>query len=88
MFTLNFLFKVFLNFKVFVPNILINGFEDVDMSLHLSKIGKPIQYVDFYIDEVGGGTLGKWGSCRYFRDFVNHIYFTLKYLDSEGMNYD
>jgi GT2 family glycosyltransferase len=77
----------YLRLNVF-DETFINGLEDVDMSLHLSKIGKPIQYVDFYIDEVGGGTLGKWGSCRYFRDFVNHIYFTLKYLDSEGMNYD
>lgn len=55
----------------------INGFEDIDLSIKLTRERADYDFVDYEIGDVGGQTLGQ-GALRSLRDIVNVTYFNHK----------
>ncbi|MHB1830561.1 MAG: hypothetical protein ACYCO0_04165, partial [Candidatus Micrarchaeaceae archaeon] len=65
------------NYGKIFDETFISGFEDFDLSLKLSLDKINYSILNFRIDSLGAGTLGK-GKQRYCRDIANHIYFSYK----------
>ncbi|MGC9123949.1 MAG: hypothetical protein ACP5IB_07800, partial [Thermoplasmata archaeon] len=72
------------NSKIFEKNYFfdetyINGFEDADLSLRIKLDNLRIDVLNYKIGGKVGTSLGKHGSLRSLRNFLNYIYFNYKY---------
>ena len=67
---------------IFFDETFINGAEDIDIALLLKQKGTKIEYVDYKIGDIIGGTVGPWDIVRRTRDLVNTCYLNTKILNS------
>lgn len=58
----------------------INGAEDIDLALLLKQNGTKIEYVDYKIGDIIGGTIGPYNIIRRLRDLINICYLNTKIL--------
>jgi len=65
---------------IFFDETFINGAEDIDIALLLRQKGTKIEYVDYKIGDIIGGTIGPYDIVRRTRDLVNACYLNTKIM--------
>jgi len=65
---------------IFFDETFINGAEDIDIALLLKQKGTKIEYVDYKIGDMIGGTIGPYDIVRRTRNLVNACYLNTKLL--------
>ena len=56
----------------------INGAEDIDLALLLKLVGTKVEYVNYKIEDIIGGTIGPYDIIRRTRDLANGCYLNAK----------
>jgi len=67
---------------IFFDETFINGAEDIDIAILLKQKGTKVEYVDYKIGDIIGGTVGPYDIVRRTRDLVNTCYLNTKLLNS------